>query len=67
MTVSVPVGRAQIAMLKKENEALRLKNGIYLHPDQWDALQSDLRCRPRIRRVGLQRPEVDSIIMQTRK
>ncbi len=29
-------------MLKKENEALRLKNGIYLHPDQWDALQSDL-------------------------
>jgi kinesin family protein 11 len=28
----------QIAMLKKENEALRLKNGIYLHQDQWEEL-----------------------------
>lgn len=32
----------QIAMLKKENEALRTKNGIILHQDQWDQLQLEL-------------------------
>jgi kinesin family protein 11 len=32
----------QISMLKKENEALRLKNGIYLHQDQWDSMQSEI-------------------------
>lgn len=31
----------QMAMLKKENEALRLKNGIYLHPDQMAKIESD--------------------------
>ena len=36
---------AQMAMLKKENEALRLKNGIYLHADQMAKIEADAEAQ----------------------
>lgn len=36
---------AEIIQLKRENEVLRLKNGIYLLPEQYEAMQQTIAQR----------------------
>ena len=35
----------EISMLKKEIEALRQKNGIFLPPDKWALIESELKSK----------------------
>jgi kinesin family protein 11 len=38
----------EITMLKKENEALRSKNGVIIPPEKWEAIETEIRSKTQV-------------------